>query len=85
MTKHYELIAEPHRGMVMSDMVTIPLPKGCILVIPRYQYDEGVKRGKAYRRRQTLEKRLAKLRAEHKAAKPAAPDDISYDTHNTRS
>jgi hypothetical protein len=60
-------------SVVMSEMITISLPKGSVLVIPQEQYDVGIKRGKAYRRREQFQKRMARIQQEREAAKSAEP------------
>lgn len=41
-------------------MVSIPLAKGCLLVIPKAVYLAGLRKGKQFRRRAALARRSAK-------------------------
>jgi hypothetical protein len=65
----------------MADLIRVDLHKPCYLLLTPAEYARGIARGKAYRRRQAFEKRLAKLHAERSAAKPAL-DDAGTDTRN---
>ncbi len=41
----------------MGNLIEIPLPKGCILMLTPDEYKRGVKRGKAIRRARQFEAR----------------------------
>jgi hypothetical protein len=55
------------------DMVTSQLPKGCVLLLMPQEYDAGIRRGLAMRRRQAFEKRMARLQ-EQREQKQRAHD-----------
>ncbi len=44
----------------VHDLVRLPLGKGCVLVLTWAEYRRGIARGKALRRRETLEQRLTR-------------------------
>jgi hypothetical protein len=54
-------------------VIEISLHKGCVLVLTAEEYQRGLQRGKALRRRQAFERRLAQRSSRSAANTPAPP------------
>ena len=59
----------------MSDLIRVELPKGCILLLTSAEYRRA-SQGRGAQHRETVQKRMAKLRAERIAGKLAHDDTL---------
>jgi hypothetical protein len=62
-------------------LIEVQYHKSTVLILTDEEFARAVSRGKAKRRREAFEQRMAKLHAERSAAKPAL-NDAGTDTRN---
>ena len=52
-------------GESAVDMISVPLPKGCMLLLTEAEYQRGLLRGKVARRRKALAERFGQAHKQH--------------------
>jgi len=57
-----------------ENLIKVPLAKGCYLLLLPAEYDNGVRRGKARRRREQFEQRMARQQQLRAGGTPGALD-----------